>query len=639
MSPSNEKTPSLLARIKAKLQNTGSKTKQNFQTSKKTSTTEKKEKISISTKIKNIKLPKINLTPKKKETKPHVKQEKVSFSTKIKLAFSSKKKTEAAQTTEKVGFFTKIKGIKLSLGTKKKKPEIETTLSATPKSLPKGVKIVERYPLYEPFSQVVIVQDPTTGEHKYILDELQLDPMERGIYNRVLEILLAEIVSPKEEITDPRKFFAEEAKKIVDKYRISLGWLPDVSWYKILYHAERDLVGFGKIDPLMRDPNIEDISCDGVNKPVYIWHRVFESIETNLQFESDADLDNLVVKFVHMAGKHVSSAFPIVDASLPGKHRLAVAYRREITPFGTAFTIRKFRDDPYSIIDLINIGTFTEEMAAYLWICLENRASVMVLGGTAAGKTTALNALGCLIKPGSKIMTIEETAELNLSHENWVSLIARQSYGLGGNNVGEVALFDLVKTCMRHRPDLMIVGEVRGQEAYVLFQALATGHGGMCTMHAENVQSAVKRLTQKPMDISPAYIPLMNIVMSVQRVHLIKNGEKRAFRRVLSVNEIVEFEKYVNPFKWDPVKDEQIMDLDSSFLLTHISERLGLERDQLIAEMKRRSDVLRWMRQKNIRSYKEVAAIIAEYYARPKEFYDKIMNGEEVKAVAAPRKV
>ena len=536
-------------------------------------------------------------------------------------------------------FITKIKKIKtpkinIKLPAKKQKPE-PAEASAAPKILPKGVKIIDKYPLYEPFAQVVIVQDPKTGEHKYILDELQLDPIERGIYQRIQEILLAEIQSPKEEIADPRKFFAQEARKIVNKYRISLGWLPDVSWYKILYYAQRDLVGFGKIDSLMRDPNIEDISCDGVKKPVYIWHRTFESIETNLQFDSDEDLDNLVVKLVHMSGKHVSSAFPIVDASLPGKHRLAVAYRREITPFGTAFTIRKFRDDPYSIIDLINIGTFTEEMAAYLWVCLENRASVMVLGGTAAGKTTALNALGCLIKPGSKIMTIEETAELNLSHENWVSLIARQSYGLGGSSVGEVALFDLVKTCMRHRPDLMIVGEVRGQEAYVLFQALATGHGGMCTMHAENVQSAVRRLTQKPMDISPAYIPLMNIVMSVQRVHLVKNGEKRAYRRVLSVNEIQDYENYVNPFKWDPVKDEQIIDLDSSFLLTNISERLGLTREQLLDEMKRRSEVLRWMRQKNIRSYKEVALIIAEYYARPKDILEKIGITEEVRAVVA----
>jgi archaeal flagellar protein FlaI len=525
--------------------------------------------------------------------------------------------------------------LKINLKLKKKKTEPEPTPIA--KTLQKGTKIIDKYSLYEPFAQVAIIQDPKTGEHKYILDELQLDPMERGIYNRILEILLAEIESPKEEITDPRKFFANEAKKIVDKYRITLGWLPDVSWYKILYHAERDLVGFGKIDPLMRDPNIEDISCDGVNRPVYIWHRVFESIETNLQFESDEELDNLVVKLVHMAGKHVSSAFPIVDASLPGKHRLAVAYRREITPFGTAYTIRKFREDPYSIIDLINIGTFTEEMAAYLWICLENRASVMVLGGTAAGKTTALNALGCLVKPGSKIMTIEETAELNLSHENWVSLIARQSYGLGGSSVGEVALFDLVKTCMRHRPDLMIVGEVRGQEAYVLFQALATGHGGMCTMHAENVQSAIRRLTQKPMDISPAYISLMNIVMSVQRVHLVKNGEKKAYRRILSVNEIIDSEKYVNPFKWDPIKDQQTVDLDSSFLLTNFSERLGITREQLVVELNRRKDVLCWMRKSNIRSYKEVASIIAEYYARPKEFYLKTVESEEAKPVAASK--
>jgi flagellar protein FlaI len=585
----------------------------------------------------------LNLKEKLTNSLATIKANLQESSGKIKQRFSVAKqrlttiKTRIAKST--ASFSAKLKSLKLptiSLGSKKETSEPE--LSVNPKNLPKDVKVIDRYPVYEPFSQVVIVQDPKTGEHKYILDELQLDPMERGIYNRILNILLSEIVSPKEEITDPRKFFAEEARKIVNKYRISLGWLPDVSWYKILYHAERDLVGFGKIDPLMRDPNIEDISCDGVNKPVYIWHRTFESIETNLQFESDEDLDNLVVKLVHMAGKHVSSAFPIVDASLPGKHRLAVAYRREITPFGTAFTIRKFRDDPYSIIDLINIGTFTEEMAAYLWVCLENRASVMVLGGTAAGKTTALNALGCLIKPGSKIMTIEETAELNLSHENWVSLIARQSYGLGGSSVGEVALFDLVKTCMRHRPDLMIVGEVRGQEAYVLFQALATGHGGMCTMHAENVQSAVKRLTQKPMDISPAYIPLMNIVMSVQRVHLVKNGEKRAYRRVLSVNEIVEYEKYVNPFKWDPVKDLQEQDLDSSFLLTNISERLGLTREQLLSEMGRRSEVLRWMRQKNIRSYKDVATIIAEYYARPKEFFDKIMSGAEVTELAASRK-
>jgi flagellar protein FlaI len=530
---------------------------------------------------------------------------------------------------------TKLKRIqiKFNLG----KHEKATESLPTPKTVPRGYKIAEKYPLYEPFAHVAIAQNPKTGEYKYILDELQLDPLERGVYNRILDILLAEIESPKEEISDPRKFFAEEAKKIVDKYRISLGWLPDVSWYKIIYHAERDLVGCGKIDALMRDPNIEDISCDGVSRSVYIWHRNYESIETNIEFVSDEELDNMVVKLVHMAGKHVSSAFPIVDASLPGKHRLAVLYRREVTPFGTAFTIRKFKEDPYSIIDLISIGTFSEEMAAYLWMCLENRASIMVLGGTAAGKTTALNALACLIKPGSKLITVEETAELNLSHENWISLISRQSYGLGGNSIGEVSLFDLVKATLRHRPDVLIVGEVRGQEAYVLFQALATGHGGMCTMHAENIDSAVKRLTQKPMEISPAYIPLMNVVLSIQRVHLTKNNEKKSYRRVMNVNEIADYQDYRCIFRWNPAKDTQLSSFDKSVMLASIAEHQGQTKKDLIEEIEKRQKVLLWMRERNIRSYRDVAAIIAEYSARPKEIFEKILAGQEVKVVAVPQ--
>jgi len=499
-----------------------------------------------------------------------------------------------------------------------------------PPPVPRGYKTVERYSLYEPFVHVAIVQNPSTGEFRYILDELQLDLLERRIYDRILDILIAEIGAPKDKIENPREFFANEAENIVSKYRISLGWLPDVSWSKILYYAERDLIGFARIDPLMRDPNIEDISCDGVGKPAYVWHRKYESIESNLVFHSDEELNNSVVKLVHMSGKHVSSAFPIVDASLPGKHRLAVCYRREVTPFGTAFTIRKFREDPYSIIDLINLGTFSEELAAYFWMSLENRASVMILGGTAAGKTTALNSLACLIRPGSKIITIEETAELNLPHENWVSLIARRSYGLGESLAGEVSLFDLVKTSMRHRPDMLIVGEIRGAEAYTLFQALATGHGGMATMHADSVESAVKRLTSKPMDIAPAYMPLMNIVASIRRVHLTEEGEMKAYRRVVSVDEVADYEQYKNTFKWRPVTDDFNNSVHDGIMLQKIGAARGLSRVEIDEELERRKNVLHWMRERNIRSYKDVAAILTEYYSRPKEFYER-----EVEAYAS----
>jgi flagellar protein FlaI len=521
---------------------------------------------------------------------------------------------------ERITGALKFKGKKLS---KKKTKSMPTTIPQRP--LPRGYKIVERYPLYEPFAHAAIANNPVTGEYKYILDELRLDILERNVYDRILEILLAEIASPETEIEDPRQFFVDEAEKIVGKYRISLGWLPDVSWSKILYHAQRNLVGFGRIDALMRDPHIEDISCDGVEKPVYIWHRKYENLETNLIFHDDQEVDDSVVKLVHMAGKHVSSAFPIVDASLPGKHRLAVCYRREVTPFGTAFTIRKFRDDPYSIIDLINLGTLNEEMASYFWTCLENRASLMVLGGTASGKTTFLNAIACLIKPGSKIITIEETAELNLPHENWVSLIARRSYGLGENLTGEVNLFDLVKTSMRHRPDLIVVGEIRGSEAYTLFQALATGHGGMATMHADSVESAVKRLIQKPMDIAPAYMPLMNIVVSIQRVHLpqSKTGEMTAYRRILEVNEIADYEDYRETFKWKAAGDVHNSHLKNGIVLNSIMESRGLTWKELLEDMDRRANVLRWMRERNIRSYREVAGVITEYNAKPEEFYNK----------------
>jgi flagellar protein FlaI len=187
---------------------------------------------------------------------------------------------------------------------------------------------------------------------------------------------------------------------------------------------------------------------------------------------------------------------------------------------------------------------------------------------------------------------------------------------------------------MRHRPDVLIVGEVRGQEAYVLFQALATGHGGMCTMHAENLDSAIKRLTQKPMDIAPAYIQLMNIVLSIQRVHLLKGTEKKAYRRVMNVNEIADYEDYRGVLKWDPMKDEHLQTFDKSLMLSSISERVGISKKDLLSEIDKRKDVLHWMRQRNIRSYKDVAAIIAEYYARPKQIYEKVLAGEEVKVLA-----
>ncbi|MEM0322139.1 MAG: type II/IV secretion system ATPase subunit, partial [Thermoprotei archaeon] len=292
-------------------------------------------------------------------------------------------------------------------------------------------------------------------------------------------------------------YFEEGASSNGEKQRISMGKMENVAWSKILYYVERDIVGFGPLDPLMRDLSIEDISVDGAKKPVYVFHSKYESMPTNLVFEKEEDLDDYVVRLIHISGKHISTAFPLVDATLPGRHRLMATYRQEITPFGSTVTIRKFRTDPVTIVDMLNYGTLNEPIAAYLWLMMENRLSAIVIGATAAGKTTLLNALVSMVRPGSKVITIEEVQEMNLALDNWVPMISRPSYGLSSEKVGEVSLFDLVKASLRMRPDVLVVGEVRGEEAYVLFQAISTGHGGLCTIHAEDVRSAIKRLTSK----------------------------------------------------------------------------------------------------------------------------------------------
>lgn len=338
----------------------------------------------------------------------------------------------------------------------------------------KGFKVVESYPLEDPWARAVILQNPSTGETLYYVDEIQLTREEREVYKRLMDILYWELEPPKEGV-DPREHFKKQAKSVIEKYRLKFMETisPAISWGKIYYYVIRDTVGYGPIDALMKDENIEDISCDGVGRPIYVWHRRYESIPTNIRFTSDEELDSLVIKLAHKAGKHVSVAFPIVDAILPGGHRLAATYKREVSMSGSTFTIRKFREKPLSIIDLLKGGTMSPDLAAYLWLAMEFKMTGLIMGVTGSGKTTTLNALTTLFRPTIKVVTIEDTPELRLTLENWVQLTARPSYGLESRR-GEITLYDLVKVSLRYRPDVIIVGEVRGEEAKVLFQAIAS---------------------------------------------------------------------------------------------------------------------------------------------------------------------
>jgi flagellar protein FlaI len=489
--------------------------------------------------------------------------------------------------------------------------------------------MVEHYPILDPFASVTIAKDELDMP-VYIVNEPVLTDEEVHAYSRLIGILQYELQLPYDSNVDPREYFIEHAKKIITKYALSMGITPNLTWNKVYYYISRDMIGFGPLDVMMNDTNIEDISIDGVNKWVYVWHKKYENIRTNLIFRSEMELDDTIVRLVHIAGKHISTAYPIVDATLPGKHRLVATFRREVTPHGSSLTIRKFREDPFTVIDLLNFKTLSPEIAAYIWLLMEHKISAITVGATAAGKTTLLNSIISMIRPTAKIVTIEEVHEINIYHPNWVPLVSRLGYGIGSEKVGEVTLFDLVKASMRMRPDFLIVGEVRGEEAYVLFQAISTGHGGLCTLHADDVNSAIQRLVSKPMNVAPVQIKFLDLILTIRNTFITEDSKKAVRRRrVIAVHEVVDYNNYNKIFEWDPVNDTHVLacnTLKNSEKLKVISRDTGRSIDELIEDIKSREMVLRWLQQKNIRNFKQVGRIFEQYYEKKGDIYARIIS-------------
>lgn len=474
--------------------------------------------------------------------------------------------------------------------------------------VPEGYIQVENYPLNAPFSYAWIFQDESEGGYFYAVDELALTREERESYAQMKNILEYELKAPRIEETLVDSF-RRQLPIIIEEHQNVFGSANQVAMRKIIYYLEKDLIGYSRIDGLICDPQIEDISCLGINKPVYIYHRKYANARTNIIFTEEEELDDFITRIVHRQGKHVSIAHPIVDLTLPGKHRLAISFGKETTPAGTSFTIRKFKDDPLTIVDLIMNETIDESMAAYLWMLMENKMSVMIVGPTGAGKTTALNAIACLVRPDYKMISVEEVQEINLPQENWVSTIART--GFGGDSEGEVTLYDLIKSAVRHRPALILVGEIRGEEAYVLFQALATGHGGLCTMHADDVDTVIKRLTQPPMNIPQNILSLMNCVIVVKQVNTttsIINPQERKIssRKFVKIAEIDSNGAPNEVFSWDLSSDTFEQTLDKSYLFAKIAKNLDAPQSVVEQEFERRKQILLKMVEKNLRDFRSV---------------------------------
>lgn len=496
---------------------------------------------------------------------------------------------------------------------------------------PKLDQINIKYPLIEPFAYSTIRWNEKLGELAYIVIEPPLTKKEEKTLNKIktlivdlLDINLMDI----KNIEEVEKYLKGKLNQIISDYEIAIN---EAEYNKILYYIYRNFLGLEKIEPLMRDLQIEDISCDGVNIPIFVYHRKYGSLKTNILYDDSDKLNMFITKLAQRCGKHISVAEPLLEGALPDGSRLQATFSagRDIAMRGSTFTIRKFTKDPLTIVDFMNFGTLPPRIAAYLWMAIEFRNSILVAGGTATGKTSALNCLSLFLPPEAKIVSIEDTPELRLPHEHWIAKVARTGYGAagtGGRKRGEITMFDLLRAALRERPDELIVGEVRGQEAYVLFQGMATGHAGLATIHAESVEAVVNRLKTPPINLSGGLLQHLDIII-IMGFSRIKGIDVRRIKEVVEVIGVdMKTEKPITNrlFRWVPAGDYFEFASDRSYVLDKIIREKGIPEQSIWEELNRRSLILDWMKKQNIRYYKDVGRIVAAYYKNPEEILKKI---------------
>lgn len=492
-----------------------------------------------------------------------------------------------------------------------------------------------RYALIEPYAYVNIRWNEKTDEVIYTVIEPPLTKSEdeniKKLMGMIIDLLDINLMSVT-EMGAVKKYLIDKIDSLIEDYGFEL---TKAEYDKIIYYMERNFLGLGTIEPMMQDADIEDISCDGVGVPIFVFHRKYGSMKTNTQINSEDELNQFITKLAQRCGKHISVADPLVDGALPDGSRLQATYSSggDIATKGSTFTIRKFTKDPLTIIDLMVFGTIPATMAAYLWLAIEFRNSILVAGGTATGKTSTLNTLCLFLHPETKIVSIEDTPELALPHEHWVAKISRTGYGpeIGeGRKRGEISMYDLLRAALRERPDEIIVGEVRGKEAYVLFQAMATGHAGMATIHAESTEAVINRLITEPINLSSGLLQHLNLIL-VMTNSRIKGVD---VRRVKELVEILGIDTRSGKpitnqlFKWVASGDYYEFSSDRSYILNKIVEEKGIPEASVWEELQRRTAVLEWMKKEGIRFYKDVGRIIAVYYKSPEEILKKVFGGK-----------
>jgi flagellar protein FlaI len=491
---------------------------------------------------------------------------------------------------------------------KEKKPievyDVEKHGSLVEAQIPEWYELLEQYWVEKGQSLVFITLNRKTNQNEYLLFEPALSDFEYELLERVHEDLRDVLILSIDDIAkDRRKILLEKVNDLLTDYGLRL---EPTSLFKLQYYLIRNFIGWSRIDALMKDPQLEDISCDGNGIPLFLYHRKYRNIKTNIIFASDV-LNSLAITLAQRSGKHISTGSPMLDATLPEGSRLNLTLGSEVTTRGTSFTIRKFREEPFSPIELLDYGTFNVDALVYFWLSIENNKSLIFIGGTASGKTTSLNAVSMFIPPVAKVVSIEDTREITLYHENWIASVTRPALTEGGT---AISMFDLLKAAMRQRPEYIIVGEVRGEEAQTLFQAMNTGHTTFSTMHAGGVDAAIHRLESEPLNVPRNMVQALNII-SVQG--LIYRGTERV-RRAQEIVEIAGLDpatgnlRVNNVFVYDPVHD-LFTYTGRSQIYSEIAERRGWSRDQIESEIRIRRQVLEAMQKQGIYDYISVASL------------------------------
>lgn len=475
-------------------------------------------------------------------------------------------------------------------------------------------KIDIRYPLIEPFAYAHIHWSKEDRSLIYEVDEPMLTKNEKEKYDRILGTIMKLLDSnlstmkTREEIS---KYLEAKVSQALDELGMDLAGNEEA---RIMYYLYRNFSGLNELEPLMHDSYIEDVGVDGVNVPVYIVHKKFGSMKTNVIFKEEDRLREFVIKLSERCGRFISYAEPLFDGTLPDGTRVQATLSSDVTTRGSTISIRKFSKEPISPVQLIKYGTASAELMAYLWFCVENGSSILICGGVASGKTTLLNAISLFIQPEYKIVTIEDTRELNLPHDNWIPAVARVGFGppTEGKRYGDITMFDLLKASFRQNPDYVIVGEIRGAEAHVMFQGMASGNPSMGTMHADGILAAVKRLMSPPIGLAPNSVESLDIVITMS--HVKEKGPSS--RRVKLIEEIQRIEGddvyAAEIFSWSPSSDA-FEYKGSELVISKISRMKGFEMFKVREDIKDREKVLKWMSSNGIENWKDVAKVLSEY--------------------------